>query len=170
MKTKTVKRTYIEMLKFEIKQNEHVNKMKLNKRFSKKINIAEDLNGIIVKGNVVVALSWNSNSETWNKEAELNTFWFWEKIDWQAWVEDWKTHLLDFIEKGERWVFWGGTSGVFESLDLMTLGIEEEKLLWFAAETEMDDLGVAEILGPKNIERQKQSCEAEFVKELDLNE
>ena len=144
--------------------------MKLNKRFSKKINIAEDLNGIIVKGNVVVALSWNSNSETWNKEAELNTFWFWEKIDWQAWVEDWKTHLLDFIEKGERWVFWGGTSGVFESLDLMTLGIEEEKLLWFAAETEMDDLGVAEILGPKNIERQKQSCEAEFVKELDLNE
>ena len=64
MKTKTVKRTYIEMLKFEIKQNEHVNKMKLNKRFSKKINIAEDLNGIIVKGNVVVALSWNSNSET----------------------------------------------------------------------------------------------------------
>ena len=64
MKTKTVKRIYIEMLKFEIKQNEHVNKMKLNKRFSKKINIAEDLNGIIVKGNVVVALSWNSNSET----------------------------------------------------------------------------------------------------------
>ena len=64
MKTKTVKRIYTEMLKFEIKQNEHVNKMKLNKRFSKKINIAEDLNGIIVKGNVVVALSWNSDSET----------------------------------------------------------------------------------------------------------
>ena len=170
MKTKTVKRIYIEMLKFEIKQNEHVNKMKLNKRFSKKIKIAEDLNGIIVKGNVAVALSWNGNSETWNKEAELNTFWFWEKIDWQAWVEDWKTRLLDFIEKDERWAFWGGTSGGFESLDLMTLGIEEEKLLWFVAETEMDDLGVAEILGPENIERQKQSCEAKFVKELDFNE
>ena len=65
------------MLKFKIKQNEHVNKMKLNKRFSIKIQIAEDLNGIIVKGNVAVALSWNGNSETSNKEnkeAELNTF------------------------------------------------------------------------------------------------
>ena len=76
MKTKTVKRIYIKMLKFKIKQNEHVNKMKLNKRFSIKIQIAEDLNGIIVKGNVAIALSWNSNSETSNKEAELNTFWF----------------------------------------------------------------------------------------------
>ena len=40
------------MLKFLIKQNEHVNKMRLNKRFSKKIEIAENPNGIIVKGNV----------------------------------------------------------------------------------------------------------------------
>ena len=40
------------MLKFQIKQNEHVNKMRLNKRFSKKIEIAENPNGIIVKGNV----------------------------------------------------------------------------------------------------------------------
>ena len=64
MKTKTVKRIYIKMLKFKIKQNEHVNKMKLNKRFSIKIQIAEDLNGIIVKGNVAVALSWNGNAET----------------------------------------------------------------------------------------------------------
>ena len=65
------------MLKFKIKQNEHVNNMKLNKRFSIKIQIAEDLNGIIVKGNVAVALIWNGNSETSNKEnkeAELNTF------------------------------------------------------------------------------------------------
>ena len=45
------------MLKFKIKQNEHVNKIKLNKRFSKKIQTAEDLNGIIVKVNVAVALS-----------------------------------------------------------------------------------------------------------------
>ena len=52
------------MLKFKIKQNERVDKMKVNKRFSKKIQIAEDLNGIIVKGNVVVALRWNGNSET----------------------------------------------------------------------------------------------------------
>ena len=74
VKTKAVKRIHIKMLKFKIKQNEHVNKMKLNKRFSIKIQIAEDLNGIIVKGNVAVALSWNGNSETSNKEAELNTF------------------------------------------------------------------------------------------------
>ena len=62
--------------------------MKLNKRFSKNIQIAEDINEIIVKGNVAVALNWNGNSETWNKEAELSTFWFWEKIDWQAWAEE----------------------------------------------------------------------------------
>ena len=65
------------MIKFKIKQNEHVNNMKLNKRFSIKIQIAEDLNGIKLKGNVTVALSWNSNSETSNKEnkeGELNTF------------------------------------------------------------------------------------------------
>ena len=36
------------MLKFNIKQNEHVNKMKLDKTFSRKIQIAEDLNGITV--------------------------------------------------------------------------------------------------------------------------
>ena len=47
-----------------IKQTEHVNKMKLNKRFSKNIQIAEDINEIIVKGNVAVALNWNGNSET----------------------------------------------------------------------------------------------------------
>ena len=80
MKTKAVKGIHIKMLKFKIKQNEHVNKMKLNKRFSQKIQISKDLNGIIVKGNIAVALSWNGNSETWNKEAELNTFWFWEKL------------------------------------------------------------------------------------------
>ena len=62
------------MLKFKIKQNEHVNKIKINKRISKKIQIAEDLDGIIVKGNVAVALSWNGNSETSNKDAKLNTF------------------------------------------------------------------------------------------------
>ena len=52
------------MLKFKIKQDEHVNKIKVNKRFSKKIQIAEDLNGIIVKGNAAVALSWKGNLET----------------------------------------------------------------------------------------------------------
>ena len=96
--------------------------MKLNKRFSIKIQIAEDLNGIIVKGNVAVALIWNGNSEASNKEnkeAELNTFWFWEIIDWQAWVEDWKRRLLDFIEKGKRWDVWRGAQVGFESLDLM---------------------------------------------------
>ena len=58
MKTKAVKKNInIKMLKFQIKQNKHVNKTKLNKRFSKKIQVAEDLNEIIVKGNVAVALS-----------------------------------------------------------------------------------------------------------------
>ena len=52
------------MLKFKIKQDEDIYKMKLNKRFNKKIQIAEDLNGITVKGNVAVALRWNGNSET----------------------------------------------------------------------------------------------------------
>ena len=47
MNTKTVKRIYIKMLKFKIKQDENVNKMELNKRFSKNIEIAEDLDGII---------------------------------------------------------------------------------------------------------------------------
>ena len=39
MKTKTVKRTYSKMLKFKIKQDEHVNIINLNKKFSKKIEI-----------------------------------------------------------------------------------------------------------------------------------
>ena len=64
MKTKTLKRVYIKMLKLKIKQIEHVNKMKLNKRFSKKIQITENLNGILVKCNVAVPLRWNGNSES----------------------------------------------------------------------------------------------------------
>ena len=67
---KTVKKIYVNMSKFKIKQNEHVNKMKLNNGFSKKLQIAADLNGIMVKCNGAVALRWNDNSETWNKEAE----------------------------------------------------------------------------------------------------
>ena len=62
MKTKTVKRVYIKMLKFKKKQDDHVNKMKLNKRFSKKIQIAEDLKGIIVKGNATVTLRWKGRN------------------------------------------------------------------------------------------------------------
>ena len=64
------------MLKLLIKQDENVNKMKLNKRFSKNVEITEDLDEIVVKGNVAVALRWNGNSQTRNKEAELNTFLF----------------------------------------------------------------------------------------------
>ena len=52
------------MLKFKLKQVENVNKMKLTKKFSKNIQIPEDLEGIIVKGNVAVALLWNGNSKT----------------------------------------------------------------------------------------------------------
>ena len=64
MKTKTIKRIYIKMLKLNIKQNEYVDKMKLNKAFSIKMQIAEDLNGVIVKDNIAVALRWQGNSET----------------------------------------------------------------------------------------------------------
>ena len=39
------------------------------------MQIAEDLNEIIVKGNVAVALSLG-DLENWNKEPELKTFWF----------------------------------------------------------------------------------------------
>ena len=34
----------------------------------------------------------------------------------------------------------------------------------------MDDLGVVGVLGLENFEQQKEGYEAEFVKELDLNE
>ena len=40
----------------------------------------------------------------------------------------------------------------------------------FVGETDMEDLGVVEILGLENFERQKQRCIAKFLKETDLNE
>ena len=49
------------MFKFKIKQDENVTEMKLNKMFRK---IDEDVHRIIVTGNVVVTLHWNSNLET----------------------------------------------------------------------------------------------------------
>ena len=52
-------------------------------------------------------------------------------MDWQAWVENWKKHLLDFIGKNKRWVVWKGAQTGFESLDLITEGIGKEKLLRF---------------------------------------
>ena len=124
MKTKTVQRINIKTLKYKVKQDEHVDKMKLNKRFSKMIQIDEDLYGITAKGNIAIALRWNRNLETWNKEAQLNPFWFWKKIDWQAWVEDWKRRLLDFIERSERWDVWEGSQVGFASLDLINEGNE----------------------------------------------
>ena len=61
MKTEIIKRIYIKMLKFKIKLDEYVNKMKLNKTFTKKMRIAGDLNGIIVADNFAVALRSNGN-------------------------------------------------------------------------------------------------------------
>ena len=52
MKTKIFKRIYIKMLKFKIKQDEHVNKMKLHNTFNKNMQITEDLNAIIVTGRI----------------------------------------------------------------------------------------------------------------------
>ena len=60
--------------------------------------------------------------------------------------------MLDFIGRSKRWNVWEGAQAVFESLDLINEGIEKE------------------ILGLENFEGQKECCEAEFVKELDLNE
>ena len=51
---------------------------------------------------------------------------------------------------------WGGTQVGFESLDLMTEEIGKERLLQFVGETEMEDIGVVEILGTDNSEWQKE--------------
>ena len=117
------------------------------------MQIAEDINGIIVTGNDAVALCWNDNPETWNKEAELNTCWFWEKVDWQPWVENLKKRLLDFIGRGKTWDAWEDAPVIFKSLNLMTKGIEKEKLLRSVGETEVEDLRVVGILGLDNFEK-----------------
>ena len=51
---------------------------------------------------------------------------------------------------------WGGTQVGFESLDLMTEEIGKERLLQFVGETEMEDIGVVEILRTDNSEWQKE--------------
>ena len=43
MKTEIVKRIYIKMLNFKIKQDEHVNKIKLNKKVSKRCKLLKIL-------------------------------------------------------------------------------------------------------------------------------
>ena len=48
--------------------------MKLNQRLSKNIQLVEDLDRILIKGNFTVALRWNGNLKTRNKETELSTF------------------------------------------------------------------------------------------------
>ena len=67
-------------------------------------------------------------------------------------------------------MFEEGTQTCFESLDLTTEGIEKLKLLRFVGVTKMEDLGVVGILGLDNFERQIERCEAEVLKELDLNQ
>ena len=81
-----------------------------------------------------------------------------------------KRCLLDFIGRGKRWDVWEGAQAGFESLDLMTEGIEKEQLLQSVGQTEMEDSGVVRILGLENFEWQKERFEAELGKELDLNE
>ena len=58
--------------------------------------------------------------------------------------------LARLYRKRERWDVSKGAQVGFESLDLMTEGIEKEKLLWFVGETEMEDLGEVEILKLEN--------------------
>ena len=64
MKIKTVQRIYIKMVKVKIKQDKDDDKMKLNKRFSKVVQIAENLNGIRANGNNAIALRSKGNLET----------------------------------------------------------------------------------------------------------
>ena len=78
--------------------------------------------------------------------------------------------MLGFIGSGERWDVSEGLYAGFELLDLITERIKKEQLLQSVGETEMEDLGVVGILGLGNFEWQKEPFEAEFVKELDLNE
>ena len=124
MKTKTVKKIYIKMLKFKIKEDERVNKIKLNKRFSKTIKLARNLNGIIVKDNIAFALHWSGNSETWNKQAELNTLWFWEKMWLAGWSRRVRKALTRLYRKRQRWDVWEGVQVDFGSLYFMTKGIK----------------------------------------------
>ena len=44
------------------------------------------------------------------------------------------------------------------------------KIIVIFLRTEIDDLGVVGIVRPKNFEWQKECCEGEFAKELDLND
>ena len=53
------------------KQGENINKNKLNYKLSKNIQIIEDLERIVIKGDITIVWHWNDNSETWNKETEL---------------------------------------------------------------------------------------------------
>ena len=42
----------------------NIDKMKLNNRFCKNIQFTEDLDRIVIKGNVTIVLLWNDNSAT----------------------------------------------------------------------------------------------------------
>ena len=53
---------------------------------------------------------------------------------------------------------WEDAQAGFESLDLMTEGVEKEKLLWLIGETKMEDIWVVGILGLQNFEWQKERC------------
>ena len=58
--------------------------------------------------------------------------------------------LLEFNGKGVRWCFWKNKQVDYESADetlvLKKEDFEEEKLFWFAGETEVKDLGVVGVL------------------------
>ena len=58
--------------------------------------------------------------------------------------------LARLYRERERWDVSKGAQVSFESLDLITEGIEKEKLSWFVGETEMEDLGEVEILKLEN--------------------
>ena len=77
--------------------------------------------------------------------------------------------MLDFTRRGKRWDVWEGAEAGFESLDLMTEGIEKKNIticwrLWEGRFTSRRNLRTWEFEG------QKEHFEAKFEKELDVNE
>ena len=164
MKTKIVKRIYIKMLKFKTKHDEHVNKMKLSKMFRKKMQIAEDLNGIIVTGSGVVALRWNVI-----QKPEIKS-----RIKHLILRKSWLAGFSRRLKKAFARLYWKRLkmrclrrcTSRFWIIRFSDLRNWKEQVLRSVRETEMGDLGVAGMLGLENFEWQKEHFEAEFLRSV----
>ena len=61
----------MKMSNFKIKQEENINKIKLNKRFTQNMQTTVDLVWNLMKSNANVVLRWYGNSGGWNKESKI---------------------------------------------------------------------------------------------------